>query len=421
MRGLRSQTPGTVQGLTIILAGYLPILAIVSLFPAVGKIIGHFAPTEPLASTLGPAMVTAPGFGIAIFALFAGILVDRFDRRSMLLAATFMFGAIGIAPIYLSDLETIYASRLLLGLCEAAIIITVNSLVADYWDNSARRRWLAIQGLVGPALASLTILLAGLLAAQSWRSVFWLYMIAFPLLVAIWRFIFEPDCRRRASRDGNVPAASFPVSRIIALAGLNLFSSSIYFVFTVHGSIVWNEIGVADTAIIGRFSFLPSLFVVAGAGLFWLLGTLGGTYRLQAAIFLGLHGIGLFLMGCASAPNGMVAGMILQQTGAGMTLPTLIGWGLNILPPTHRGRGVAVLTGAFFFGQFGSPFVVSLVKAHVSSMQETFVMFGMVALFGTAVLILSRRLKTNVYKCRIFSKFMRQARRPKQLSAPSGT
>ncbi|MFN3551610.1 MAG: MFS transporter, partial [Novosphingobium meiothermophilum] len=66
--------PGVAQGLTIVLTGFLPIIAIVSMFPAGPAMIAHFA-DDPSALTKVPAMVSAPGLTVAILALFAGLMV----------------------------------------------------------------------------------------------------------------------------------------------------------------------------------------------------------------------------------------------------------------------------------------------------------------------------------------------------------
>ena len=56
---------GVPQGVIIILAGFLPVLAIVSLAPAVPSIIAAFADV-PGATVWVPLAVTAPGLMIAI-------------------------------------------------------------------------------------------------------------------------------------------------------------------------------------------------------------------------------------------------------------------------------------------------------------------------------------------------------------------
>ena len=391
--GEAGRKAGIPQGITVILAGFLPILAIVSMFPAVGAMIGHFAPTDPNAATKVPSMVTAPGLAIAVTALFMGLLVDRFGRRKLLLISTFSYGFIGVIPFFLEDLDWIYASRLLLGFSEAAILTTVNTLLADYWAEDGRRRWLTLQGMVGPALSSVMIFFAGTLTAWRWNGIFLLYLFAIFIAIAMWRYMFEPESdatvRRNLGMDEDRTAGdAFPWGTMLGIAVLTLFSSAIYYVFIVNGSVVWEELGIADPESIGRITALPSLFILAGAGLFWLLGRQGCSFRIQVAVFLLLLASGLALMGLTSNWQGMVAGMALQQTGAGMTIPTLIVWAQSRLPFAHRGRGMGVWTATFFFGQFSSPLMVSLLREQLGSMQQAFLAMGILSAVGALVFFL---------------------------------
>ena len=388
-----ARTPGIPQGITVILAGFLPILAIVSMFPAVGAMIGHFAPTDPNAATKVPSMVTAPGLAIAVTALFMGLLVDRFGRRKLLLVSTFSYGIIGVIPFFLEDLDWIYASRLLLGFSEAAILTTVNTLIADYWAEDGRRRWLTLQGMVGPALSSVMIFFAGTLTAWRWNGIFLLYLLAVPIAIAMWRYMYEPESdatvRRNLGMDeAKTTTAAFPWASVLGIAALTLFSSAIYYVFIVNGSVVWEELGIADPKSIGQITALPSLFILAGAGLFWLLGRKGCSFRTQVAVFLVLLGSGLALMGLTPNWQGMIAGMALQQTGAGMAIPTLIAWAQGRLPFEHRGRGMGVWTATFFFGQFSSPLLVSALRTEMGSMQAAFLAMGLVSVIGAVFVFL---------------------------------
>ncbi len=384
---------GIPQGITVILTGFLPILAIVSMFPAVGAMISHFAPTDPSAATKVPSMVTAPGLGIAIMALFAGVLVDKYGRRKLLLVSTFTYGIIGATPFFLEDLDLIYASRLALGISEAAILTTVNTLIADYWAEDGRRRWLTLQGMVGPALSSVMIFFAGTLTAWRWNGIFLLYLVAMPIFFAMLKYMYEPQSdatvRRNLGMDEDGEAAGgFPWALMLGIGGLTLFTSLIYYVFIVNGSIVWQELGIEDPESIGQITALPSLFILAGAGIFWWQSKREFSTRFKMATMLGLLGSGLALMGLTSNWQGMVAGMMLQQTGAGMAIPTLIAWAQNKLPYQHRGRGMGVWTSTFFFGQFASPLVLSVVRGQVGTMQAAFLTAGIAAVLGGLLLVL---------------------------------
>ena len=390
------RTAGIPQGITVVLTGFLPVLAIVTMFPAVGAMIGHFMPTDPAAATKVPSMVTAPGLAISIIALFAGVLVDKYGRRQLLLVSTFFYGLVGAIPFFLENLDQIYATRLLLGVCEAAILTTVNTLIADYWDGKARHNWLTLQGMVGPFLSSIMIFFAGSLAAWKWNGIFLIYLIALPIFFAMLKYMYEPESdatvRRNLGMDEDgVATADFPWGLVIGIGALTMFVSLIYYVFIVNGSLVWQELGIQDPESIGQITALPTLFILAGAGLFWWMNRKGMAARWQIAIMLGFLGSGLAVMGLTPNWQGMIAGMALQQTGAGLAVPVLIAWAQGLLPREHRGRGMGVWTATFFFGQFASPLLLGLIRGPEGTTQSVFVIAGVAGMIGGVVVAMLLR------------------------------
>lgn len=373
------------QGFTLVVAGFLPIFAIVTMFPVVASMIQHFA-EDPDAATKVPLMVTAPGLTIAVLAPFVGLAVDRFGRRRLLLACTFAYGLFGAAPFFLDDLNHIFASRLMLGVCEAGILTIVNTLIADYWSTEGRRNWLFVQGLLGPFFASAVIILAGAIAAIQWNAGFLIYLVAFPIYLAMLAFLHEPKrpdaVKAETSTTAPEAKTAFPVAATAAVALVTLLSSAFYYVFIVNGSIAFAQIGVTDPAKVSQITFVPSLFVMLGALIFRLLASRSNA--LQLAAFLLILGSGLAGIGLATTVEQMVAALIVQQTGAGMAVPTLIAWAQTKFPFEHRGRGMGVWTSAFFFGQFASPLLVHGLAGTMGTMQGGFLACGLVAL-ATAI------------------------------------
>lgn len=368
------------QGATIVIAAFLPIIAIVAMGPAVPTMIAHFA-SDPEARAKVPAMIGAPGLTMAILAPFAGLLVDRFGRRRLLLVCTALYGLFGAAPLVLNDLDQIYASRLLLGVSEAGILTVVNTLIGDYWDDKGRKNWLFLQGVVGPFLAGFVALIVGYATTLQWNGVFYVYLVAFPIWAAMFVWLFEPH---RADPSTVVeaieaePAPPFPWASLALVASVTLFASMLYYVFIINGSLIFAEVGVTRPERYAALIFVPQLFILAGAGLFRLLADKGNALLLGVVALL--MGCGLAGMGLATTAAAMAAALVIQQTAAGMAVPSLISWTQSRFGFAHRGRAMGVWTGFFFLGQSQSPRLVHALDANLGSMQSAFLVAGVTAL-----------------------------------------
>jgi MFS family permease len=386
------------QGITLVIAAFLPIIAITAMVTAVGPMIGHFA-SDPGARAAVPALIGAPGLTMAFLAPFAGIAVDRFGRRRLLLLSTALYGVFGTAPFFLDSLDQIYASRLLLGVAEAGILTTVNTLIGDYWDDAKRKNWLFLQGILGPLISAVISVIIGYVAKLQWNGVFLVYLVALPIWFAMYALLFEPrkpDAEPAAQQPrGPKPTlADFPWRSAILIAGVTFFCSMLYYVFILNGALVFADIGLTESDRLGRVIFFPSLFILVGAVLFRLVAHRSNLFQL--GLMLALLGGGLAWIGLAASLPMMIAGLVVQQTAAGMAVPTLIAWSQTKFGFEHRGLGMGIWTGAFFLAQSQSPRLVSYFDAQAKvadpashSMQQAFLTMGSAGLAaGLAALVL---------------------------------
>lgn len=384
------------QGIIVVVSGFLPMFAIVSMFPALPSIIEHFQ-DHPNARVLVPLMVSAPGLAIAVLAPFAGYFVDRIGRVPLLVWSTFFYGVFGMMPFFLDDLYLIFASRLLLGACEAAILTVVNTLIGDYWEEEGRKDWLFLQGITGPALGALAIWIAGPVTEIRWNGIFLIYGVAFFIFILMKMYLFEPNDQSNRSDDEAETKTEakqpFPVASMLQVGGLTLIASALYYVFIISGSLVYTEIGITEPSRISDITAIPALFIIVGATIFRLLAHRSNAFQLGS--FLLALGAGLALIGLADSVPFLIAGLIIQQTGAGMAVATLIAWTQTKLPFEHRGRGMGIWTACFFFGQFSSPWLVARVESVMGTVQGAFVVSGLIGLAVALALYASAFLQRN--------------------------
>ena len=376
---------GVAQGLAITVVGFLPVLAIVSLAPAVPKILAHFS-NVPNATTLVPLMVTAPGLVIALLSPLAGLVTDRIGRRIPLLVATFFYGVLGIAPFFLDSLSTIFIMRFGVGLCEAVILTVANTLITDYFPPDRRRRWLTVQNVAGPIFATAVIICSSILTARRWNGGFLIYGIAFVIFAALCVCIFEPAVSsERGSGANTMQPSRFPWAIVLRYSGVTLFSSMLYYVFIVQGGLAFTAIGVASPERLGILISIASCGVPIGALLF---GWLGKQWPINwlITVYLSCLGAGMIAISLAKSPTAMAGVAIVQQIGAGMAIPALIFWVSQVMAPQYRGRGMGIWASAFFLGQFLSPAAVGLVRLLTGGgILTVFATMGAISIAGAIV------------------------------------
>jgi sugar phosphate permease len=202
-------------------------------------------------------------------------------------------------------------------------------------------------------------------------------------------WVFEPKKSEVEQRpvEQVVPHGAFPWGSAVVIALVTFFASMLYYVFIINGSLAFTEVGVTEPERYAKMIFIPQLFILVGAGLFKALAN--RSYRFQLGVFLTLMGAGLAGMGLATSPNAMVASLIVQQTAAGMAVPTLLAWTQSRFDFAHRGRGMGIWTAAFFLGQSQSPRLVHVIDQSTGSMQGAFLTAGVVGLAGGAIALIA--------------------------------
>jgi MFS family permease len=366
------------QGWILVFSGFLPVMAIMALAPTLPTLLAHFHDVAN-ARLMVPLLITAPSACIALFAPAAGVIADKFGRRRLLLCCMLLYGAGGMIPFMIDNFWAVVGGRVVIGIGEAGVLTVVNTLLADYYEEKARHRWLMIQGVVGAGLGTLTIAGSGFLAAQGWQYPFLVYGVAIPIFLASALYLFEPEPRKIAAgtRASLVPSAPFPYMTALLVCGVTVLLATIYFVQVINFSLLLKELGLADPKSIGLGMAIPSIGVPIGAIIFKLTTRYGP----RAQIFLVFLGYAIGLGGIGLAPDYKVAlaFAFAQQLSNGIIVPALIAWVQSKFSFEHRGRGMGWWCSSFFAAQFLSPAMVNLMRDRVGDLQGAFLAFGIIS------------------------------------------
>ncbi|MBD3630840.1 MFS transporter [Cyclobacterium sp.] len=348
----------------------------------------------------GPALVklslSFPALFIAIIAVFAGLVIDRFGRLKLLGIALVFYAIGGSSGYWLDNLYLILAGRALLGICVGITMTIVITLVADYYQGKSRQKFAGLQIAVMSIGGIVFVTLGGFLADINWRIPFLLYFFSILVLPATYLYLKEPKESILSQRSDAV-IKSPP---IIWLVFFNMMLMWImFFIIPVQIPFYLKTIGVETNALIG--------IAIASTTLFSAISSFSFSRIKDRLSFQQIFGIGYLLMalGFASIAMGnsysmVMVGMLLSGLGMGLMIPNANVWIMQLAPPEIRGKEMGRLTTFWFMGQFISPIVLLPFLNTFSHSQLFFLMAGVLVVlsigFFSTHLWLSKSKKNNL-------------------------
>ena len=374
-----TQVATTKHGAILLLAAALPAMAIVSLVPVMPLLLQEFSAVEG-SDFLVPIALTVPALCVALFSTPAGWLSDRFGRKPVLLVALLLYAGLGLMPYFMADLKQIIATRVGLGIAEAAIMTVATALIGDYFQGAERQRWIALQ--VGFVSISAIILIAvggALGEALGSRGPFLLYLLALPVAVAVAIVLFEPDAQVHASTTDE----GFPFRRVLPLALITLGASILFYTIIVQLGPLLTDVGVTSPAVIGIAGAGANFGHVVGSFIFHRLKSWSGPALLVAGF--GIAAVGYLGIGLSEDFPTRAATAFIGSVGVGILLPTLLAWILRELPAPVRGRGTGLWTGTFFLGQFVAPIVAVGLSGQLGNLINVILLYAAIAALASIV------------------------------------
>jgi MFS family permease len=351
--------------LTLLLASSLTVMSGATVSPSLPAMKQHFEDAiadADLRTTLVKLVITLPALFIVIGSPIAGIIVDRFGRKSLLLISAILYGLAGSSGFYLEGLTPILVGRAVLGLAVAGVMVSATTLIADYYSGPARAAFMGLQaGFMG--LGGVVFLtLGGALAQQNWHYPFGIYLFAWLIVPLIGAFILEPDLKPNQAVTQNPAAASerasssMPIAVLGIIYGLTTLSQVAFYLIPVQLPFFLETLVKAPPSQSGMAIALCTLFSAFASLAYGKL-----KQRLEFVTFLplifGLMGIGYLLIGQSANWAQVLTGLAIAGMGLGILMPNMTVWLSTAVPDSARGRALGGLSTAMFLGQFLSPII----------------------------------------------------------------
>ena len=166
--------------LALLLVSSLTIMSMITISASLPDMTNAFSDI-PNGKKLVKLSLSFPGLFIALSAILAGIIIDKFGRLKFLGISLILYAVGGSSGYWLDNIYFILAGRALLGISVGISMTIVTTLVADYYQGKSRQKFVGLQIAVMSLGGIVFITLGGILADINWRV---------PFLLTFFRFLF---------------------------------------------------------------------------------------------------------------------------------------------------------------------------------------------------------------------------------------
>lgn len=334
------------------------LLCVACLTIMVGCIIVPGLPT--ISAQLGVAgaaswLVTLPALGVVVLSPAAAWLLNLLGARRALLWGLFFYGALGASGALLHGIMPVLANRFLLGLPTAIVMSAGTGLISSFFYGDVRLTMIARQGMAIELGGVVFLAIGGVLASAGWRYPFLLYLLAWVLMVLVWRLVPEPPAGLALNSTMRPAPLTRGLKRGFAAAAASMtvfFAAVVILPMRLH-QLGWNE---------AEAGYLLSFISLVAVGAAWLMPAISKRLRVEGTLCaaFGCYAVGHLCFASAGATPCLAAGALAIGLGFGLSIPLCNHLTVEQSNARQRNQHLAYLSMALFGGQFLSSFLAYL-------------------------------------------------------------
>ena len=377
--------PSGLTKLALLMASMMVLMGSSAVSPALHGIEVELETSKYLASMV----ISLPSLVVAICGFPMGYLADRVGLAKTLIASLVLFIVSGVLGYFCTDIYTLLATRVFLGIGIAGISTAATGLMGIYYDGDERMRVMAIQSAFMGFGGVVLEIIGGLMADVAWNVPFLVYLIALPILIA--GLIAVRDVIMPGNRGGSSGEFAEGSKANMAVLYASIFMLMfLMFIVTVNVSDILTSMGESMT-VCGLVLALMGLTQVFTSIAYSRLRRIPRyQYVLMAAFVLQAVGIVLF------ASDDLVilsVGVGIMGVGLGIGMPTITNNLAMMSPASAQGKTMGIYSCLMNLGTSLSAVVMGPIIVAIGYTASFELAAVAILVFGIVVLATSRILR----------------------------
>ncbi len=378
-----------LRNLFILLGSTLSVMQGALISPALTHIANHFTNEENIVF-LSKLIIAIPPIFIVLFSPLAGVLFDKYGRKSVLIISAILYGVSGSSGYFADNIYLILIGRAFLGVAISGLMTGFIILIGDLFAGKEKfNKFIGIQGAF-MSFGGVVYLLSGeYLANLSWNVPFLGYLTSIIVAVGLLAFLSETKTINKAD-SAQINSKSIHVSRkFLKIHLLALFLMIAYLMVPTQIPFLLLQYPELDGKYAGIFLAIWILFSsIASLAYSRIRNYLD--YKQSFALAFLFWSLGYFIIYFASSYVVVLIALILSGIGNGVAIPNIKAQLLEYAGISNRSKQSGFLSMSLYLGQFLSPIIVEpIIK--ISTPQMPFLVFAIVMIVIAVTIYLQKR------------------------------
>ncbi|ARF13452.1 MFS transporter [Sporosarcina ureae] len=334
---------------TIISISMATVMAGAAISPALGLIAANFPEANPVMIKL---ILTAPSLFIIPFTFISSWLTSKIPKRTVALIGLFIYVVAGVGAQFTNTIEMLLAFRFILGAGVGLVMPLGITLISDHFAGREQVKMMGYNSAFSNFGGIITMMLAGYLAAISWRAPFNVYLMGVVIFIMV--FLFLPKDIPH-TQDKGIPRSKMPLM-VFGYAAASAGIMLVYYSVATNMALYLEQSNIGGSALAGTvISFTTVGGMITSLTLIQLQDILKSYIMPISILLMGVAFTGLALS--HSVPLILACTCIIGF-GQGILFPIINVKALSLVNPLHSDRVIAIVSSSIFIGQFSSPLLL---------------------------------------------------------------
>jgi MFS family permease len=340
---------------------------------------------------LAQMVMMSASLALAASATLVGWLSERIGYGLAMIIGIVGFAVFGCVGAFSESLWILAASRVLAGICAAAMVAPACALIFYYFDGKVRERVFGLMTAASATFATVGSAISGFLVRDfGWHSAYLIYAGAVIPSLIVPLVITDKNGSGGAIRPPPMPKGEpLPMASICGLLLFTMFMAMLMLNCVVQLPFMLVERHHSDPRLVSVVLAVETSLQIVGAMLFGWFSTRFSLRQMMSMILL-IFGIGHLTVGLSTTLSMILVGIGVIGFGSAFTKPVAASHLLKTLPPAMHGRASGAIVTALYLGAFLNPVLITPVAAQIGSF-PSFVLIGIVNVIAFFIAIVPLR------------------------------